>query len=94
MIQATFMIGAILTVVLLAISIILVKVTPVKSHATYFPGVISFAAGLILLLFATLLERIWIMGAGLGGLGIACIAAALISLMVTVVFDSFRQTYA
>ncbi|MEI3607342.1 hypothetical protein SPD48_16805 [Pseudogracilibacillus sp. SE30717A] len=91
MIQATLTIGAVLTVALLLVSIILVKVTPKKSYATYFPGFIFFAAGLILLLFATILDRIWIMGAGLGGWGIACLFAAVISLMVTAIFDTFRQ---
>ena len=62
MIQATLTIGAILTAALLIISVILVKATPAKSFATYFPAFISFAAGLILLLFATLLDRITIMG--------------------------------
>lgn len=91
MIQATLTIGAVLTVALLILSIILVKVTPKKSYAAYFPGVIFFAAGLILLLFATILDRIWIMGAGLGGWGIACLFAAAISLMVAVIFDTYRQ---
>lgn len=91
MISATFTIAAILTAVLLIVSLILVKATPVKSYLTYFPGIISFAAGLILLLFATLIDRIWVMGAGLGGWGIACLFAAGVTLMVIVVFDSFRQ---
>ncbi|HLR53297.1 MAG TPA: hypothetical protein VK078_01070 [Pseudogracilibacillus sp.] len=91
MISATFTIAAILTVALLVISLILVKATPVKSYITYFPGILSFAAGLILLLFATIIDRIWIMGAGLGGWGIACLFAAGITLMVTAVFDSYRQ---
>lgn len=92
MIQATLTIGAVLTVALLIISFILVKATPKKSYATYFPGLIFFAAGLILLLFATILDRIWIMGAGLGGWGIACLFAAGISLMVTAIMDTYRQT--
>lgn len=92
MIQATLTIGAVLTVALLIISIILVKVTPKQSYTAYFPGFIFFAAGLILLLFATILDRIWIMGAGLGGIGIACLFAAVVSLMVSAVFDTYRQT--
>lgn len=91
MIQATLTIGAILTAALLIVSVIMVKVTPKKSYIAYFPGFIFFAAGLILLLFATILDRIWIMGAGLGGLGIACLFAAAISLMVSAVFDTYRQ---
>lgn len=91
MIQSTLAIGAVLTVILLVISFILIKATPTKSFVTYIPGFIFFAAGLILLLFATILDRIWIMGAGLGGWGIACLFAAAISLMVSAVFDAYRQ---
>lgn len=91
MIQATLAIGAVLTVVLLIVGFILLKATPAKSYATYIPGLVFFGAGLILLLFATILDRIWIMGAGLGGWGIASLFAAAISLVVLAVFDAYRQ---
>lgn len=91
MIEATLVIAAILTVALLIINAILVKAMPLTSYAPYYLSFASFAAGLILLLFATILDRITIMGAGLGGWGIACAFAAGISLLVTVVLDSFRQ---
>lgn len=91
MIQAVLTIGAILTAALLLVSIILVKVTPKTSYVAYFPGFLFFGAGLILLLFATLLDRIWIMGAGLGGWGIACLFAAATSLIVAAVIDTNRQ---
>lgn len=96
MIQSVITIGAILTVIVLAISIVLVKVTPAKSYVTYFPGFIFFASGLILLLFATLSDRIHPFGleAGLGGWGIACLFAAVISLIVTTVFDSYKNAEA
>ena len=92
MIQSTLAIGAVLTVILLVVSFILIKATQEKSIATYVPGFIFAGAGLILLLFATILDRIWIMGAGLGGWGIACLFAGAISLMVSGVFDAYRQT--
>lgn len=93
MIQSVITIGAILTVIVLAISIVLVKVTPAKSYASYFPGIIFFGSGLILLLMATLTERIHLFGleAGLGGWGIACLFAAVISMIVTSIFDSYRN---
>jgi|GEM_PF-1164840 len=92
MIQATLTFGPILAAVVLIISLIITKVSPAKSYIGYFPGFISFGAGLILLLFATILDRIWIMGAGLGGWGIACVFAGATSLMITAVFDTFRQS--
>lgn len=92
MINATLTIGAVLTVALLIISVILVKATPEKSYASYFPGMALFGVALILLLFATIIDKVTIMGAGLGGWGIACAFASAISLMVTIVFDTYRQT--
>lgn len=96
MIESTFVIGAVLTVIVLIVSIILVKVTPAKSYTTYIPGILFFGSGLILLLFSTLFDRIKPFGfeAGLGGWGIACLFAAIISLIVTATLDSFRQTRA
>lgn len=91
MIQSTLAIGAVLTVALLIISFILLKATSAKSYVTYIPGFIFFGAGLILLLFATIIDRISILGTGLGGLGIASLFAAAISLMVLAVFDAYRQ---
>lgn len=91
MIQAVLTYGGILTAALLVISLILVKVTPKKSYVAYYPGFILFAAGLILLLFATILDRIWIMEAGLGGWGIASLFAAAVSLIVAAIVDAYRQ---
>lgn len=91
MIQAVLTIGAILTAAVLLVSVILVRVTPKNSYIAYFPGFIFFGAGLILLLFATLFDRIWVMNAGLGGWGIACLFAATISMIVAAIIDAYRQ---
>lgn len=91
MIQAVFTYGVILTAILLAVSLILVKVSPKSSFIAYFPGFIFFALGLICLLFATLFDRIWVLNAGLGGWGIACLFAAIISMMISAVVDAYRQ---
>jgi len=93
MIQAVLTIGAVLTAILLVISLILVKTTSKDSYIAYFPGFIFFGAGLILLLFATLFDRIWIMNAGLGGWGIACLFAAVISMIVAAVVDAYQHTH-
>ncbi|NLI68563.1 MAG: hypothetical protein GX374_07960 [Bacilli bacterium] len=91
MIQAVITYGVILTAVLLVISLILVKVTPKTSFVAYFPGFIFFAIGLICLLFATLFDRIWVLNAGLGGWGIACLFAAVVSMIVSAVVDAYQQ---
>lgn len=91
LIQNTFIVGGILTAVVLVISVLAVRFTPAKSYIGYFPGFISFGAGLILLLFATLFDRIWVFGTGLGGLGIACLFAGAASLMVAALVDTARQ---
>lgn len=91
MITAVLTYGAILAAALLIVSLILVKVTPKNSYVAYYPGFIFFGAGLILLLFATIIDRVWIMEAGLGGWGIASLFAAAISLIVAAVVDTYRQ---
>ncbi len=91
MIQAVLTYGAILTAAVLLVSIILVRTTPKHSYIAYFPGFIFFGAGLILLLFATLFDRIWVLEAGLGGWGIASLFAATISMIVAAVIDAYRQ---
>lgn len=91
MIQAVLTYGAILAVVLLVVSLVLVKVTPKSKYIAYFPGFIFFGIGLILLLFATLFDRIYVLNAGLGGWGIACLFAAVISLIVSAIVDAYQQ---
>ncbi|MGM8212381.1 hypothetical protein ACLIBH_06230 [Virgibacillus sp. W0430] len=91
MIQSVFTIGIILTVAILILSFVLVKVTPKTKYISYYPCMFLFGAGLILLLFATIVERTFIMGAGLGGWGIACLFAAAIGFIVTAILDSFQQ---
>lgn len=93
MIQSVFTVGIILTVVVLVLNLILIKVTPKEKYIGYFPSMASFAIGLILLLFATF-GKVEIMGAGLGGIGIACLFAAAIGFIVTSVVDSFQNAAA
>lgn len=90
-IEATLKIGAVLVPAVLILSLIVLKATPKDKYAGYFPGFISFMAGLFLLLFATILERTFILGAGLGGWGIACLFAGVISMMITAIVDAYGQ---
>ena|SRR5699024_8076041 len=90
-IGATLSIGAVLVPAVLIISLIVLKVTPKSKYIGYFPGFISFMTGLFLLLFATILERTFILGAGLGGWGIACLFAGVISMMITAIVDAYGQ---
>lgn len=94
MIQSVFTIGIILTVALLILSIILLKASPKEKYIGYIPAMAFFAIGLISLLFATLLEKADIMGAGFGGWGIACLFASAISFIVTAVLDSYQNANA
>ncbi|HLR68301.1 hypothetical protein [Virgibacillus alimentarius] len=93
MIQSVLTIGAILTVASLVLSFILLKATPKEKFMSYIPGAVFFAAGLILLLFATF-GKVEIMGAGLGGWGIASLFAAAIGLIITAILDSFQNAKA
>ncbi|HLR59453.1 MAG TPA: hypothetical protein VK094_03155 [Pseudogracilibacillus sp.] len=91
MIQSVLTIGAVLVPALLIISIILIKATSKAKYIGYFPALLSFAAGLVLLLFATIIDKTVIMGAGLGGWGIAFLFAGAVSAIVTSVLDAYAQ---
>lgn len=90
MIQSVFTIGIVLTVILVIVGFLLTRAS-LKGYSVYYPFLAVFGIGLILLLFATIIEKIEIMGAGLGGWGIACLFAAAIGLVVTSILDAYAQ---
>lgn len=89
MIQSVFTIGIVLTVILIIVGFLLSKASLKGNYSIYYPFLAVFAIGLILLLFATIIDKIVIMGAGLGGWGIACLFAAAIGLIVTSILDAY-----
>src|SRR5699024_5750663 len=91
MIQSVLTIAAVLVPTLLISSIILIKATQKTKYIRYYPAILSFATGLILLLFATIIEKTVIMGVGLGGWGIAFLFAGVVSSIVTAVLDAYAQ---
>lgn len=91
MIQSVFTIGIVLTVVILILSFVLLKATPKEKYTSYYPSMLLAAIGLISLLFSLIIEKVDIMGAGFGGLGIACLFAAAIGFIVTAILDANRQ---
>jgi len=90
-IESVFTIGAVLAVISIIAGLILVKSTPKKAYLSYAPGALFFAAGLILLLLASMLGKVQVLGAGLGGWGIAALFAAAIGLIVTSTADAIGQ---
>lgn len=89
MIQSVFTVGIILTVITVALAIILPKFSFKGIYTMYIPFFTLFIVGLLLLLFATILEKQNIMGAGLGGWGIACIFAAGIGFIIGAIRDAY-----
>jgi len=90
MIQAVFTIGTVLTVIMVILGIILAK-AKIDGYKIYYPFLAVFLIGLFFLLFATILERTWIMGAGLGGWGIACLFASSIGFIITTILDAYAH---
>lgn len=91
MIQSVFMIGIVLTVIMVILGFVLNKANLKGNYSIYYPFMALFGIGLILLLFATILERMFIMGAGLGGWGIACLFASSIGFIITAILDTYAQ---
>jgi len=90
MIQAVFTIGIVLTVITIILGVVLSRAS-LEGYTLYYPFAALFGIGLILLLFATILDKIVIMGAGLGGWGIACLFAAAIGFIIAAILDAYAQ---
>ncbi len=92
MIQSVFTIGIVLTVVLVIVGFLLTKASLKGNYSVYYPFLAVFGIGLILLLFATIIEKVKVFGeVGLGGLGIACLFSAAIALIVTSILDAYAS---
>lgn len=91
MIQTVFTTGIILTVVLVVLGFLLTRASLKGNYTAYYPFLAVFGIGLILLLFATIIDKVHVVGEmGLGGLGIACLFSAAIALIVTSIFDAYK----
>ncbi|HLR08811.1 MAG TPA: hypothetical protein VK136_06060 [Bacillota bacterium] len=86
MVGTVVLTGVVLLIILAVLSVIIHKATSDKSYATYYPSFVLFAAGLILLLFATLM-KVEIAGVGLGGYGIASLFAAAVCMILMSILE-------
>lgn len=91
MVQSVLTIGAVMTIILIALEYILLKASGKNPYLAYLPGFIVFPAGILLIVIATIAGKIEIMGAGLGGWGIACMFSAAISFIITAIIDSYTS---
>lgn len=91
MIQSVFTIGGILTAVLLVASIFLANASKKESQVRYYPSIYLVVVGLLLIGTASIIGKVEIMGAGLGGWGIASLFAAAIGLVITSIMDAYAQ---
>jgi hypothetical protein len=94
MLQSVLTIGAILVVAVIVVSLILLKATPKESYVGYYPGILVGLAGLVFLTIAAAFGKIEIMGAGLGGWGIASLFSAAIGLIITALTDTYAHARA
>ncbi|RFA36659.1 hypothetical protein CAI16_04555 [Virgibacillus dokdonensis] len=94
MFQSVLTIGAILVVAVIVLSLVLLKATSKDSYTGYFPGIGVGLAGLVFLMFAASIDKVEIMGAGLGGWGIASLFAAAIGLIITALADTYANVKA
>ena len=94
MIQSVLIIGAVLTVAITVINLILVKASGKEKFTGYYASYVFFIAGLLFIGLASLIEKVEVLGAGLGGWGIASLFAAAIGLIITAIADSYQQAEA
>lgn len=88
MVQSVFVIGIILTVIIIAVGIGVLKATGKDKFTGYYPIAALGIIGILLACAAPIVGKVYIMGAGLGGWGIAAMFAAGIGFLVTSVVDA------
>lgn len=90
MIEAVFTIGVVMTIITVLLAVVLARIK-LKGYILYYPFAALFIFGLILLLFATILEKKVFLGAGLGGWGIACLFSSAIGWVIATVLDAYAH---
>lgn len=83
-----------MTVIMIALGFILLKTPGKNPYMPYIPGMIVFPGGILLIVIATIAGKIEIMGAGLGGWGIAFLFASAIGFIITAIIDSYTSPVA
>lgn len=82
MVQSVFIIGAVMVVITLVLNFILLKAFSKSTYACYYPSMVFALSGLLFLLVATF-DKIEVLGAGMGGWGIAFLFASAIGFIIT-----------
>lgn len=94
LIQSVLIIALILTGISVVLAFVLGKVAIKSNYGAYIPFALLSLVGLVLLLLATIIEKVDIMGAGFGGWGIACMFAATIGFIITSILDAYAHAEA
>jgi len=94
MIQSVFIIGIILTAISIVMGLAVLKATGKKKFTGYYPIAALGIIGVLLVCSAPIVGKVEMMGAGLGGWGIAAMFAAAIGFIVTSLVDSYSNVKA
>lgn len=93
-VESVLMIGGVTTVVLLLLGFVLVKASGSKAYLPYLPGIIVFIVGALMAFSTTIMGKIELLGAGLGGWGIAFMFSAAIGFIITAIVDTYSSPVA
>jgi FtsH-binding integral membrane protein len=94
MIQSVIIIGAILTIISIVVGVAVTKVSGKEKFTGYYPIALLGIIGILLACAAPIVGKVEMMGAGLGGWGIAVMFAAAIGFIVTSLVDSYANVKA
>lgn len=91
MVTSVVVIGAVMTVILIIIGFLFTKVSKNGIYFPYFPSMVIFLAGIVFVVAATMVGRIEITGAPLGGWGIAFLFSSAIAFLITSIVDAYAR---
>ncbi|RKQ35643.1 hypothetical protein [Oceanobacillus halophilus] len=93
MIQSVLTIGGILAFVAFVLSLLLVKATPKEKYTAYIPAFLLAIVGFAFVFTSGFADN-ELMGAPVGGWGIACLFSAAIGFIFTSIFDAYQNANA
>lgn len=94
MIESVVMIGAVMTIIMILVGFLLLKASGKNPYLAYIPGMVVFPTGILLIVIATIAGKIEILGAGLGGWGIAFLFSSAIGFIITAIIDTYSSPVA
>ncbi|MDY0405006.1 hypothetical protein P5G51_005960 [Virgibacillus sp. 179-BFC.A HS] len=85
-------IGAVMLVILVLLGFALLKASAKAVYLAYFPLIVIFICGVIMVVMPKMTGKVEMLGAGLGGWGISFLFASVVAGLLTPILDVYLRS--